>query len=198
MTLLDAVWLVSTAAIGLGLFELTHRTLFNGWIWLLDLGIGDISRWSTMRAIVMMTDITVLMLPVVFPWTLLLIALRMRPPRPSWRRVWRQPGMAGCLAALFGCLWSVGVLMALIASMELGILPRPSKTITADVWAQKFLSEEVFMYAGLAVAAVWLLMCVTGRWRKSYDWIDFLGRIIGALWIVIGLVWTLHEYYEFV
>ena len=106
--------------------------------------------------------------------------------------------MAACLAALFGCLWGVGVLLAVFAAMELGLFPRPQRTITTDLWAQKFVSEEVFMYAGLAVAAVWLLQCLSGRWRKSSDWIDCLGRIVGVLWILIGLVWTLHEYLEFV
>jgi hypothetical protein len=36
ITLLDAILLVGSAAIGLGLFELAHRTLFKGQIWLVD------------------------------------------------------------------------------------------------------------------------------------------------------------------
>lgn len=54
------------------------------------------------------------------------------------------------------------------------------------------------MYVGLAVGATWLVQYMSGRWRKSADWIDVMGRIVGVLWIVIGLVWTLHEYMEFV
>jgi hypothetical protein len=172
--------------------------LFKGWIWLLDHGVPDLQRWSTLEAIVTLSDVTVFLLPIVIPWTVLLVLLRMRSPRPPWRRIWRQPGMAACLAALFGCLWSVVVLMTLIASMELGVLPHPKKMITADLWAQKFLSDEVFMYAGLAVAAAWLVQFLTGRWRKPVDWVDCLGRIVGVSWIFIGLVWTLHEYLDFV
>jgi hypothetical protein len=37
MTLLDMTLLVGSAAFGLGGFELAHRTLFKGWIWILDL-----------------------------------------------------------------------------------------------------------------------------------------------------------------
>jgi hypothetical protein len=36
MNLLDATLLVGSAAIGLGLLELSHRTLFHGQIWILD------------------------------------------------------------------------------------------------------------------------------------------------------------------
>ena len=54
------------------------------------------------------------------------------------------------------------------------------------------------MYVGLAVAAVWVVQFASGRWRKPADWIDCCGRIVGACWIWIGLVWTLREYYEFV
>ncbi len=195
MTLLDASLLVGTAAIGLGLYELVHRALFQGWIWITDLGLPDFRKWSTLEAIVLLSDVTVFLLPVVFPWTFLLLVLRMRAPRPSWRRIWRQPGMAACLAALFGCAWS-GVVLS--AAMNLDRVANARKAITADVWAQKFLSEEVFMYAGLAVAAVWVVQYLSGRWRKSVDWIDWLGRVVGGCWIWIGLVWTLHEYLEFV
>jgi hypothetical protein len=59
LTLLDALLLVASACIGLGLFELTHRTLFNGWIWLIDNGLPDTHTWTTMGVLVFCTDITV-------------------------------------------------------------------------------------------------------------------------------------------
>jgi hypothetical protein len=195
MTLLDATLLVGSAAIGLGLYELTHRALFKGWIWITDHRVPDFRTWSTMEAIVTLSDATVFLLPVVLPWTFLLLLLRMRSPRPPWRRIWRQPGMSACLAALFGCVWSG---LILVVAMNLDRVARSRKTITADVWAQRYLSEEVFMYMGLAAAAVWVVQYLSGRWRRPFDWIDCLGRIVGACWIWIGLVWTLHEYIEFV
>ena len=178
MTLLDTILLVSSAAIGLGLFERTHRTLFKGWIWIADSGFPDVRTWTTLEALVTLSDVTAFLIPVVMAWTVLLLLLRMRSPRPTWRRIWRQPGMAACLAALVGAVWSVLVLLSLIGSIELGLIPHPSKPITADRWAQKFLSDELFMYAGLAVAAVWFVQLVTGRWRRSVDWIDTFGRIV--------------------
>ncbi len=195
MTLLDAVLLVSSAAIGLGLFELMHRSLFRGWIWITDIGVPKVRTWSTMEAVVTLSDITVFLLPVIMPWTFLLVVLRMRAPRPSWKRIWRQPGMAACLAALLGCCWT---LVVLFLATNVHRVARASKTITPDLWAQKYLSDELFMYIGLAVAAVWVVQYLSGRWRRSADWIDVMGRIVGVFWILIGLIWSLREYYEFV
>jgi hypothetical protein len=195
MSLLDAILLVGSAAIGLGLFELAHRTLFKGQIWLVDEGIPNVQTWSTMELLVTCSDITVFLIPVVAPWTFLLIVLRMRQPRPGWRRIWRQPGMAACLAALFGWLWTI---VPLLLAMNVGSVARSGRNITPEDWAQRYLGDEVFMYVGLAVAATWLVQYMSGRWRKSADLIDVMGRIVGVLWIAIGLVWTLHEYMEFV
>lgn len=195
MTLLDAILLVGSAAVGLGLFELSHRTLFKGLIWIADRGFPSIQSWSTLEALVTCSDITVFLLPVIIPWTFLLILLRMRSPRPSWRRIWRQPGMAACLIAVFAWLWTA---VALLLAMNAEHVARARRVITPADWAQKYLSDEVFMYVGLAVAAVWIAQFMSGRWRRSADWIDTMGRVVGALWIVIGLVWTLREYIEFV
>jgi hypothetical protein len=37
---------------------------------------------------------------------------------------------------------------------------------------------------GLAIAALWVVLAIGRRWRASPDWIDRLGRLIGAGWIV--------------
>ena len=195
MSLLDAILMVGSAAVGLGLFELSHRTLFKGLIWIADRGFPNIQSWSTLEALVTCSDITVFLLPVIIPWTFLLILLRMQSPRPSWRRIWRQPGMAACLVAVFAWLWTA---VALLLAMNVEHVARARRVITPAEWAQKYLSDEVFMYVGLAVAAVWVVQYASGRWRRSADWIDMMGRVVGALWIAIGLVWTLREYIEFV
>jgi hypothetical protein len=195
MTLLDAILLVGSAAIGMGLFQLTYRSLFQGWIWIMVRGLPDVRSWEAIDVIVMFTDLAVFLIPVVGPWTVLLLVLRMRPPRLSWRRIWRQPGMAACLAVLFGWCWSG---LALILAMDAGLVARKSRFHTPDQWAQRYLADEVFMYVGLAVASVWIVQVLSGQWRRSADWIDRMGRFVGILWIVIGLVWTVREYIEFV
>jgi hypothetical protein len=195
MTLLDAILLVSTAAIGMGLFQGVRRALFQGWIWITDHRIPDIHTWSTWDLIVTCSDLSVFLIPVVAPWTVLLMLLRMRTPRPSWRRIWRQPGMVACLAALLGWCWSG---LALVLALDAGYVARPRRSFPPWEWAQKYLADEVFMYVGLAVAVSWLVVFVSGRWRRSADWIDLMGRLVGVGWIVVGLVWSVRAYLDFV
>jgi hypothetical protein len=194
MTLLDAILVVGSAAVGMGMFQWARRALFRGWIWIIDHGLPDSQNWSAERIIVTCSDIMVFFIPLVAPWTVLLILLRMRPPRPAWRWVWRQPGMAACLAAILGWCWSG---LALLLAVDLDYLARSNRTIPPDRWAQKYLADEVFMYVGLAIAAVWTVQFLSGRWRRSADWIDLTGRVVGVLWILIGLVWTFREYLDF-
>jgi hypothetical protein len=39
---------------------------------------------------------------------------------------------------------------------------------------------------GPAVAAVWLVLAMSGRWRPEKSWIDRLARLLGATWIGIS------------
>lgn len=192
-TLLEAILLVGSAAIGLGMFQWAHRSMFQGWIWMLDHGLPARGDWMAINLVVTCTDTMVLFIPLAAPWTFLLLLLRMRPPRPSWRRIWRQPGMAACLAALLGWIWS---LLAVLVAFDATQVARTNRTITLFHWVQKYLSDGVFMYVGLAVAATWICLWISGRWRQSADWIDFMGRVVGVLWIVIGFAWTVRAYLD--
>ena len=192
-SLLDAVLLVGSAAVGLGMFQWIHRSMFQGWIWMLDHGLPGRAEWTALHVVVTCTDVMALLIPVAAPWTVLLLLLRTRAPRPAWRRIWRQPGMAACLAVLVGWCWSfLAVLLAYDASQ----VARPTRFVSPFDWTQKYLSDEVFMYTGLAVASTWILLWISGRWRASVDWIDFMGRAVGALWIVIGLCWSVRAYLD--
>ena len=188
-TVLDAVLLVGTAAIGLGMFQWRHRSMFQGWIWMLDHGLPGRGDWMAINVVVTCSDTMVMLVPLAGPWTVLLLLLRMRPPRPRWQMIWRQPGMAACLAAVLGWCWSV---LAVLLAFDATQIARTNRTLTLFHWTQKWLSDEVFMYVGLAVSATWLNLWLSGRWRRSADWIDFLARVVGVLWIVIGLVWSVR------
>ena len=40
---------------------------------------------------------------------------------------------------------------------------------------------------GFTVAAVWLLLALSGRWRPEKSWIDRLGRLLGVVWIACAI-----------
>jgi hypothetical protein len=47
---------------------------------------------------------------------------------------------------------------------------------------------------GLAIAALWLVLALGSRWRTAPDWMDRLGRLIGAGWIASTVVALLLMY----
>jgi hypothetical protein len=40
---------------------------------------------------------------------------------------------------------------------------------------------------GFTVAAIWLLLALSGRWRPERSWIDRLGRLLGLVWMACAI-----------
>src|SRR5262249_51195613 len=145
MTLLDAILLVASAAVGMGAFQYAVRTWFPGWIWTWARGLPARQDLTTWLVIVTCCDFVVFLVPLIAPWTVLLLLLTLTSPRPRLRRAFRRPGVAACAAALVGWVWSG---LGLTLALDVQELARPRRAINPDEWAQKFLSDEVFMYVG--------------------------------------------------
>ncbi len=47
---------------------------------------------------------------------------------------------------------------------------------------------------GLAIAAVWVVLALGGRWRPARNWADRLGRIVGTCWIAATVAGLLMIY----
>jgi hypothetical protein len=106
---------------------------------------------------------------------LAVLALRLRKPRPSLRRVSRQPGAVACAAAT-GAL-SAGGLVA----VTMQIIRAPGFSDSQDYWPW---AEEMIMPA---VLASWLALAIGRRWRNEPSWIDRTGRLMGAFWLLLAL-----------
>jgi hypothetical protein len=189
LTLMDLTVMVAAAALALATFRFGVTRVFPGWL--------DYSRWpgwiarpSPRVVLYMLSDATAPIIPLAGAWTGSLLVLRMRPPRPSWRRVWRQPGMVACLAALLAMLW-----VGLAAGVMLGSPALfPSWRFDGLWFVQNLCVGHVFPLVGLAVAATWSQLLLSRRWTRPADWLDRAGRVVGILWMVIGLAWTLRSY----
>ena len=59
-------------------------------------------------------------------------------------------------------------------------------------WLRSSPLDATVVYAGTAVAAVWVSQAVAGCWRPTADWIDRLGRFLGFLWILSGFVFAVR------
>jgi hypothetical protein len=100
------------------------------------------------------------------------ILMRLRRPRPEWRSLLRQPGFMACSAALIGYLIDQGW----DRSIQLGFARFP-------------------FWTSLAPLIVWAILLLLRRCRAEKSWIDRLGRVLGACWIVAGFWSQLEQYY---
>ncbi len=186
----DAIVLVAATAVGLAMVKPYHATLpalnwgppypfdrpFAGWIK---------NLWFCL----------VLAAPFAVVWTLAILGLRLRRPRDRWSRLIRQPGLvAGLMAALVLAVRLVG-----FATMCVRVIGQPRLWIwTAKYaggggawvgWPPGYLLFETDHFLdtmamiGVAVAASWMLLLASGRWRSERSWIDRAGRALGWFWI---------------
>jgi hypothetical protein len=95
------------------------------------------------------------------------LILRLRRPRPPMHSLVRQPGFAAC-AAPVACY---------LAALPLSLLG-PFVPV-----AQVIELAGQILVAG-ATPLAWFFLAVTRRWAAEPSWIDRLGRILGALWMV--------------
>jgi hypothetical protein len=195
LTMRDAMLLIAAAGIGLAVFQVVVRTLLGGWFRWESLLSSPPRGWTAGSLMVRAVEWIAPSLPFASAWTFAVPVLRLLPPRPSVRRVLRQPGTTACLAAIFGLIWAATGLGETLAVMR---LVHGRVTSPPFAWCFHFVVEELFAYLGLAVSAAWLGQALSGRWRPVPDWIDRLGRLLGAYWIVVGLAWACRRYLEIV
>lgn len=149
------------------------------------------------------------------PLTLACLAFGIRRPRPAWRRVALRPGTAAALACslVFAArtLETVVVLETPAVRGFLGVPPSSKsfhirfndsshivfvKEVDRGGIINTIEPEMCFGIAvagfatpcGYAVAAVWLVLAISGRWRPEESWIDRLGRALGVTWIAITIL----------
>ena len=103
----------------------------------------------------------VLAFPFLLFWTIGLMLIRLRRPRPGPAQLWRQPGWWACVAA-----W-VGVVVGL-------------------AWEAVVEWDAYTIIVPGAVLLSWLTLLLTRSWSAEASWIDRAGRGLGLGWI--GLI----------
>jgi hypothetical protein len=137
-------------------------------------------------------------------WSIGLFVLSLRRPRPRLRRLARQPGFVACgavtLVAAIRLLGFFTLLARTIGNprtfltLSLGVLNAFSVT---GSYNSAYFAASAFGLS-VAVAAAWLLLSVSGRWRSEPAWLDRAGRCLGAYWIAIipfSCWWDYHMLY---
>jgi hypothetical protein len=170
-TIVDAMILVAASAVA---FVIVRPVITSG--------LQRAPRWAIYLAAAMAWLIT---------WTPTVLLLRLRRPRPPLRRLGRQPGFAAAVAAS-SILTLTAFAIALLALVRLarrGALlgvGRPVPKPTPGWWMSVVL--EMGVAVGPAVLGAWLLLALSGRRRPARGWLDALGRVLGAAWIVLFVI----------
>lgn len=123
-------------------------------------------------------------------WTLIPFLLTM----PGW---WRSPvrtvSSPGRLALLAIALASVLLAISIAAWVTtLEVTSGKGRAVADYYWLFAWLLEMA-NHAGMVVAAAWMTLALTGRWMPEPSWSDRWGRVVGGLWIGLGLTARMIE-----
>jgi hypothetical protein len=162
-TLFDVMILVAATAAGFALMRPLAGAAFAHQV-MRNYGLA----WS---ALVRASWVILAMTPLLAVWSLALLVLRLRQPRPRFRRLLRQPGFVASISVVFGSL--ISLIILLLCSIKVG------RSELAD--AVLFITYPV----GYAPANGWLLLMISGKWRNEKSWIDLTGRVLGVCWISV-------------
>jgi hypothetical protein len=129
------------------------------------------------------------------PITLAVLIMRLRRPRPPFSRCFRQPGAAACAAATtFFVLDVLTRLLDLIfrfSADRMGVVFHTGSMTTSLRYHVDNLFGPLALWvgewSGMAVAGAYLALWATGLWRSQPSWIDRTGRVLGWLWMLMGL-----------
>ena len=124
---------------------------------------------------------SVFVIPGLVAWTVACLLLRLRRPRPPWRRLSRQPGTMACLIATV----AIGLSAAFGA---IGWVMEDQRDDAMEWLAVQSLA--VPPQAGAAVFWCWVTMALSGRWRPEPTWLDRLCRLLGLAWLTMALLFT--------
>ena len=185
--------LIASTAVGLASTRYVIATMLGGQTTLVDLLTPPARGWSAYLVLRRLQDGVTAMLPIVGGWTLVLPFLNISPSRGLRSRLLRRPGTSACVAAMLGIVLGAGVMAG---SALIGRLVDGRLRLSVMEWARFFVLQQLLIYAGTAVAIVWIMQALARRWKPSPDWADRLGRGLGVLWIVSGILWATRPYLE--
>jgi hypothetical protein len=164
-TIADAMILVAATAFG---FILIRETLWDRKTLkaMLDHPRESGDWYSTIIQFSLMA-----ILPLLYAWTPAWMAIRLRRPRPLFRRLVRQPGMVGCFVAMLASAIETVFVSALLVKDPRFV---GQTSVVFVGYAQQ---------VGFAVLGGWVTLGLVGLWRSEPGWIDRTGRLLGASWI---------------
>lgn len=138
-----------------------------------------VSFWSVVSQA---AKLVLLLIPILVLGSLTLTLMRLQPPRPPWRRLAQQPGSVACVVASLASI-AVGLLVVMTHLFAGRGFAVASKHIAGDLKPEGL--TVVAPLIGMAILMTWIVLGAKRRWRPEPSWIDRLGRVLGAGWILM-------------
>jgi hypothetical protein len=122
--------------------------------------------------------------------SLALAILAVLVPRPAGRRRFRQPGIVAVV--LIPLTLAFNEVQTLGHGVTLYLTTGKAFDNGGFWWVFGPVYDLAFR-AGLAVLSGWLTLALTGRWRSAAGWLDRSGRVVGWVWVALGLLaWVIE------
>jgi hypothetical protein len=157
LTIADGMVLIAASTVGLAMARSYGRSLHQ-----------QIPTPSSLRTYLLFQGVTPCL---AFTAMIALLPLRLRRPRPRLVSLIRQPGFAACCAGAAAI--GLGVFTTLTSMYQMS-----NGRTDLHFWA------SCASWGDSVVPGAWLFLALSGRWRAKADWIDRLGRALGAFWIL--------------
>ena len=178
----DVAIVVAAVGVGCGLTRQSWLDLAaGGWTYL----PRNSSRWSGDRVPALWFQIAGTAWAVA---TFAVLGMRLRRPRPRWRRLMRQPGWVACLAAAIAVVAVAGFVQARVTTVRIAIATAGiggGDVIVRGDARFEILAAHLVPAGGLSVLVAWALLRADGRWAAERSWIDRAGRLIGVGWLLL-------------
>lgn len=159
----DLMILIATAASGLSLCREFDRRLTS-----LQWGARSERRYRVVATA-----------PLLASGSLGVLIVRLRKPRPSRRRIVRQPGSFAAIVAV----GLIALRIPILAATRLVVLGGSAGVTAWWVAATRDLASQI----GLAILVGWFALAAGGLWRAEPNWIDRTGRLVALGWITLFL-----------
>jgi hypothetical protein len=123
-----------------------------------------------------------------FPLALAVIVLTLREPHRARRDAIRRPGFVSCVALAVAAILPIAHFLVRVATVKKANLPAAvnQRNFTAELSLSfNNMFGRLESEAGPMIAGAWLALALTGRWRPGPSWLDRLGCLVGACFIVM-------------
>jgi hypothetical protein len=118
---------------------------------------------------------------VLMAWSVGWLVLQLRQPRPRMRRLARRPGFVASFFSTFVILVCGPITAAVLVGAGGGV-----SGSLGEYWIRfETCSALVSLQIGAAVAAGWALLAVSRECRMRSGWLDRVGQVFGAVWVLM-------------